>query len=325
MQKAPIVTPSRSENHGFEEAVLEGLTSSRKRLSPKYLYDQRGSELFDRICECKDYYVTRTETSILERHAADIARAIGARPVVYEFGSGASRKTRILLRELEAPAAYVPIDISREFLLEAASRLSGEFPSLPVLPLCADFTQPMPEVNHPEGRRLAFFPGSTIGNFHLDEAEAFLSRTAEFLGAGGRLLVGVDLLKDRSILEPAYDDSEGVTAEFNLNLLHRMRSELGANVDPANFRHRAIFNEEKARVEMHLESLREQSFEIKGRPIHFHRGETIHTECSYKYDSSRFEELAHRAGFVVGQRWTDDRQYFALYLLEAVNSQSLAA
>jgi dimethylhistidine N-methyltransferase len=304
----------------FQNAVLTGFTRPHKQISPKFLYDQKGSELFDRICDCREYYVTRTETSILEQNSAEIAQALGPEPVVFEFGSGASRKTRILLNEVRDLAAYVPIDISRDFLLQTAQALQSDYPSLKIIPMCADFTLPMrmPEESLPleHGCNTAFFPGSTIGNFDRTEARAFLERTASFLGLGGKLLIGVDLIKDKAILEPAYDDEEGITAAFNLNLLVRMRDELGSSVNPENFRHKAFFNEREGRIEMHLESLRDQTIEVSGRSIHFHQGETIHTECSYKYEPRQFETMAQLAGFKVQKSWMDPRQLFAVYLFE---------
>jgi dimethylhistidine N-methyltransferase len=307
----------------FEKAVVEGLTSPVKAISPKYLYDRRGSELFDRICDCRDYYVTRTETAILEAYSDEIVSLLGPAPVVFELGSGASRKTRILLKRLEGAACYIPIDISREFLQQSARSLQDEFPGLSIVPVCADFAQALPPdiagvPSTGSDRKVAFFPGSTLGNFHPEEAVEFLSRTARFLGREGNLLIGIDLLKDRSILEPAYDDEEGWTAAFNLNLLERMRAELGATVDPRRFRHRAWFNERENRVEMHLESVEDQSFDVAGRTIRMNKGESIHTECSYKYSPERFEAMAREAGYELRGRWTDPKRLFAVYLLRVV-------
>jgi dimethylhistidine N-methyltransferase len=308
------------DSDSFAQAVLEGLGRDPKSLSPKYLYDRKGSELFDRICDCEEYYVTRTETAILERHAAEMAELLGERPVIVELGSGASRKTRILLDAVKDAAAYVPVDISREFLRQSAETIRREYPGLRVFPVCADFTRPlsMPEneLTGTTGARAAFFPGSTIGNFHRGEAKAFLRQTAALLGRGGRLLIGVDLIKPREILEPAYDDAQGITAAFNLNLLHRMRDELGARVDPQGFRHQAVFNETEGRIEMHLVSLRDQELEILGQRFRFGEGETLHTECSYKYSPDQFEDMARQAGFAVRSFWTDPRQLFGVYLLE---------
>jgi dimethylhistidine N-methyltransferase len=311
----------------FARAVIAGLGRAPKALSPKFLYDQRGSELFDRICDCADYYVTRTETSILQRRIRDIAAFLDERSVILELGSGASRKTRLLLDALPRATAYVPIDISREFLLDTARELGRAYPSIPVLPLCADFTRPwsMPEDKLPKesGRRLAFFPGSTIGNFERKEALELLKHAAATLGYGGQLLIGFDLLKPREILEPAYDDSEGITAAFNLNLLHRMRRELSAEVDPDGFRHRAIFNERESRIEMHLESLRAQEIRVLGRSFGFEPGETIHTECSHKYSMGDFEALARQAGFRKRAFWTDENEYFCVALFDAEPAEQL--
>lgn len=305
--------------HCFAEAVIEGLRRSPKSISPKFLYDQRGSELFERICECPEYYVTRTETEILRSQASEIARLLGPGAVVFEFGSGASVKTRILLDQLGEGSAYVPIDISREFLIQASASLRALYPKLRILPVCADFTLSLsiPENELPcSGRRTGFFPGSTLGNFPRPEARALLRHIASFLGMGGLLLIGVDLLKPKEILEPAYDDAAGITAEFNLNLLWRMRRELGAEVDPADFRHRATFNEREGCIEMHLVSLRDQDFQVLGHTVHFARAETLHTECSYKHSPAQFEAMARHAGFSVLRMWTDSRKHFGVYLLE---------
>jgi dimethylhistidine N-methyltransferase len=308
----------------FRQDVLEGLLLPRKSLSPKYLYDERGSQLFEQICECREYYVTRTEVAILEQNSGEIAEALGRQPLVFEFGSGASRKTRILLNELnkqQGIAAYVPIDISREFLLETARSLQKEYPALKIIPMCADFTRPMLmpeyEFTHGFGKKTAFFPGSTIGNFDRIEARVFLRQTASFLGHAGLLLVGVDLIKPKAVLEPAYDDAAGITAAFNLNLLHRIRNELGGTIDPSGFRHKAFFNEKENRMEMHLEAIHEQVIELSGCRITFHSGETIHTECSYKYDPDQFAQMTRDAGFAIQRVWMDPLRFFAVYLLEA--------
>jgi dimethylhistidine N-methyltransferase len=305
----------------FARAVLDGLAREPKALSPKYLYDQRGSELFDRICECQEYYVTRTETAILEKCVHELSTFLGERPVILELGSGASRKTRILLDAIPDVAAYIPIDISREFLLATASLLRHAYPEIPIHPICADFTHAwdLPEGAIPEnaGKRVAFFPGSTIGNFTRDEALELLSSTAGILGYGGQLLIGFDLIKPREILEPAYDDAQGITAAFNINLLHRMRDELGAKVSPESFRHRAVFNEIESRIEMHLESVGAQEIRVLGRTFRLTAGETIHTECSHKYSTERFEELAREAGFKKRAYWTDEKRYFCVALFDA--------
>ena len=245
-----------------------------------------------------------------------MAAALGPRCLLVEYGSGSSTKTRLLLEQLEDPAAYVPVDISREHLLRSASALSAGHPRLAVLPVCADFTRPFELPPVPRAlRRAAYFPGSTIGNFAPAEARKFLAHVAEQCGPGGLLLIGVDLRKSRAILEPAYDDAQGVTAEFNRNLLRRINRELGANFDLTAFDHRAFWNAAEGRVEMHLVSRREQAVRIGGRCIAFARGESIHTENSHKYELAGFAALARSAGFEVLRVWTDDARLFSVQLL----------
>lgn len=300
----------------FRREVKAGLKNKQKTLPSKYLYDKRGSELFDAICEAKDYYPTRTEIGIMKRNAPEMANAIGRGAVVIEYGSGSSLKTPLLLEALEAPAAYVPVDISREHLVEAAERISDRFDDLPVMPVCADFTRPfeLPETLDAEAPRTAYFPGSTIGNFTPDQAQTLLKNMYDETG-GGSVLLGVDLKKDVDILKRAYDDSEGVTAAFNLNLLEHINRELGADFDLGAFKHCAVFNEAKSRIEMHLVSLKRQVVIIDGETFSFEEGETIHTENSHKYTPEKFAELAKPAGWRVKQVWTDDREYFSIQLL----------
>ena len=301
----------------FARTVLEGLSRTPKALPPKLFYDARGSQLFDCICELEEYYPTRTEIAILAAHAAEIGELAGRRAVLVEFGSGSSVKVRLVLDELYDPAAYIPIDISAEHLETAAAALSEDYPDMPVLPVAADFTEPLrlPPVEG-GGRHIGFFPGSTIGNFEPAEAEAFLAQARRLLGHGAALLIGVDLKKDEAVLEAAYDDAEGVTAAFNLNLLERINREAGGDVDMDGFAHRAFYNREKGRVEMHLESLRDQIVEVAGERIAFTAGETIHTESSYKYAPDEFAGLAERAGWRALRRWTDGQELFSVWLLE---------
>jgi dimethylhistidine N-methyltransferase len=310
------LAPERAK---FLNDVLAGLGAPRKTLPCKYFYDERGSALFERICELEEYYPTRTELGILRRHAAAMAEALGPRCLLVEYGSGSSTKTRLLLERLVDPAAYVPVDISREHLLRSATALSARHPRLPVRPVCADFTQPFALPPVPRAlRRAVFFPGSTIGNFAAAEARKLLAQVAEQCGPGGLLLIGVDLRKSRSILEPAYDDAEGVTAEFNLNLLRRINRELGASFDLAAFAHRALWNAAEGRVEMHLVSRRDQVVRIGGRSIRFSRGESIHTESSHKYEVAGFAALAREAGFEVLRVFTDPARLFSVQLLRTV-------
>lgn len=303
------------------EQVLKGLTATPKTLCPKYLYDSRGSELFEKICALEEYYPTRTEVSILEAHVADIALRLGERPILYEFGSGSSRKTRILLRNIDRIVGYVPIDICQQALQAATERLQHEFPALPILPLRADFTQRI-ELNdeisrtHQDSERVAFFPGSTIGNFTPEDAARFLAHASATLGPTGKLLIGVDLKKDPVVLERAYNDALGVTRDFNLNILHHLNRELGANFDVSLFRHRAFYNGELGRIEMHLVCDQDCYVTLQGQVISLRAGESIHTENSYKYETPCFVALAERSGFRFLRRWSDPQDYFSVFLFE---------
>ena len=305
----------------FLTDALAGLLAPRKSLPCKYFYDERGSELFERICGLEEYYPTRTELGILRAQVRAMAATLGPECLLIEYGSGSSVKTRLLLDHLDAPVAYVPVDISREHLLRAAGELSARHPDLPVLPVCADFTRPfaLPPLPRPPRRRAAYFPGSTIGNFAPAEARKFLTQVAEICGPGGALLIGVDLKKSRRVLEPAYDDALGVTAEFNLNLLRRLNRELGANFALDQFAHRALWNEAEGRVEMHLVSRRRQEVTLGGHRIRFEAGETIHTENSYKYDLPGFGALARSAGFEVERVWIDGAALFSVQALRVVS------
>ncbi len=299
------------------EEALDGLTKPQKTLPPKLFYDERGSRLFDRITELDEYYPTRTEISIMERHVGEMVARIGAGAVLVEYGSGSSLKTRVLLDHLESPAAYVPIDISREHLLASARRLAAAYPGLRVMPVCADYTSAfeVPEVEALLARPTVFFPGSTIGNFEPVEAADFLRRVARVVGPGGGLLIGVDLKKNAKVLEAAYDDAEGVTAAFNKNVLRRLNDELGADFDLDHFEHRALFNEVQGRIEMHLVSHADQRVHLNGTSIPFRKGETIHTENSYKYTLDQFAHLASATGFAVEEVWTDDQVFFSVQYL----------
>lgn len=301
----------------FRDAVLAGLGQAPKALPCKFFYDTRGSALFEQICRLPEYYLTRTEIAILEEHAGAIAARIGAHCRLVELGSGASRKVRILLKALEAPAAYVPVDISREHLREAAQRLAADFPKLPVIAVCADYTRPfpLPPLPGPPGKRVGFFPGSTIGNFEPEAVVRFLAHCAKLLAPAGEMLVGVDLKKDRAILDRAYNDRAGLNAAFNLNLLERINRELGGSLDLDRFEHQAFYNEAKGRVELYLKSLAEQTATIAGRPFHFAEGELIHTENSYKYGVAEFHALAAQAGFSTVHTWTDRDELFSVHYL----------
>jgi dimethylhistidine N-methyltransferase len=304
------------ESARFLEDVLEGLSTPRKWLHPKWLYDARGSALYELICEQPEYYPARTETGILERHAPEIAAAIGPGAVVFEYGAGSARKTALLLSALARPAGYVPVDISGDALLFAAEALVRQFPRLPIRPVVADFTGPvaLPFAELPTDRRVAFFPASTIGNFDPAEAVALLRKMALDAGPNGALVIGVDLVKDAQTLVRAYDDARGVTAAFDLNLLTRMNRELGADFRLSRFRHRSIFDARLSRVEMHLESLEAQVAHVAGRAFAFDHGETIHTESAYKWETRAFDALAMIAGWRPERTWTDERAWFAVKL-----------
>jgi len=296
------------------EAVA-GLCESPKTLPCKLFYDKRGSELFDVICTLPEYYPTRTEIDIMRRNLPDIVDSIGARVQLVELGSGSSTKTRILLDALVDPVAYAPVDISREHLWESAERIHAAYPTLQIQALCADYTEPLaiPEPERKPDRRVAFFPGSTIGNFHDADARRFLRRIAAMVGVGGGLLIGVDLRKSEELLVAAYDDARGVTAEFNLNALHRLNRETDADFDVAKFAHRSVWNGDLGRIEMHLVSRVAQRVTVDGHEVRFAAGETIRTECAYKYGMSQFADIAE--GFRVERIWTDARQLFSVQYL----------
>ena len=296
--------------------VLAGFSRAQKSIPPKYFYDTEGSRLFDAITELPEYYPTRTETAMLREYADEIAQKAGTGHLLIEPGSGSCTKARILFEGLQ-PCAYVPMDISRDHLHMAAQEVAAEFPWLEVHAACTDFTRLMTlPPNSPEGRRLAFFPGSSIGNFDPDAAVGFLGMIAAMVGPGGQLLIGVDLKKDKAVLEAAYDDAQGVTAAFNLNLLARINRELGADFDLAQWRHKALYNEAQGRIEMHLVSRVAQQVRLQGQTFHFAAGETIHTENSYKYSVAEFRELAAQAGFSTDTVWMDADCLFSLHLLQ---------
>jgi L-histidine Nalpha-methyltransferase len=301
----------------FLSDVIRGLSAPRKQLPSKYLYDETGSQLFDRICELPEYYPTRTELEILKRYAGEMAAMLGPRCLVIEYGSGNSTKTRILLDHLAQPVAYIPIEIAREQLEESAQALARDYPALEVRPLCADFTHPLelPKIEARFARRVVFFPGSTIGNFTPEEARQLLERAARLCGPGGAMLLGADLKKNPRVLENAYNDRDGVTAAFNLNLLTRMNRELSTRFKPEDFWHHAPYNPREGRIEMHLVSRLEQRVPVDGREVLLGEGESICTEYSYKYSLRELGELARTAGFAIERTWTDDRKYFSVHYL----------
>ncbi|MEM1179506.1 MAG: L-histidine N(alpha)-methyltransferase [Acidobacteriota bacterium] len=301
--------------------VLEGLAQTPKRLPSKFFYDGAGSALFERICELDAYYPTRTEVGILERHGAEMAAQIGPGALVIEPGSGSGVKTELLLRALEAPAGCVLIDISREHLLASAERLGEQFPEIDVVPVEADFTRDVDIPRLDARRAVVFYPGSTIGNFDRRGAERFLARMAELVGPGGGLLIGVDLVKERSVLELAYDDPQGVTAAFNRNLLVHLNREIGTDFDPARFEHVALWNAEASRIEMHLESRGPQTVRVGDAQIHLSDRERICTEHSNKYRLDQFASLAAAAGWRTDKVWTDRRGWFSVQSL-SVSAES---
>lgn len=298
--------------------MIAGLSLPQKALPPKYFYDAAGSRLFERICRLREYYPTRTELALTRANLADIARFAGRRVALVEYGSGESLKTRLLLRALR-PEAYIPIDISADALAAAERRLRREFPRLAIRPVQGDFGHPLAVRMDPArgGRTVVYFPGSTIGNLTPEEAHAFLVMTRGQVGGRGAMLVGVDLKKDATVLHAAYNDAKGVTAAFNLNLLTRINRELRGNFELAKWRHYAFYNASRGRVEMHLVSLERQAARIGRHRFTFARGETIHTENSYKYGVEEFRELARSAGFEPARLWTDRRQLFSLHGLTA--------
>jgi len=301
----------------FAEHVIAGLDDDPTWLSAKYFYDAAGSELFEEITRLPEYYPTRTELSILQRYAGELSGYIALSAALVEFGTGSTKKARILIDAAPQLAAYVPVDISADFLAQEAAAVRRDIPWLPVLPVVADFTRDFdlpPQIR--SRARLGFFPGSTIGNFEPEDAAEFLRQAGRILGSGATMIVGVDRIKDTAVLDAAYDDAAGVTAKFNLNVLTRMNRELGGNFDIASFRHRAFYNAENHRIEMHLESLRAQTVTVAGRSFQFRQGETIHTENSYKYTVESFRALAESAGWRPVATWTDERDYFAVHALK---------
>ncbi len=314
----PAIRPQAAPNAAtaFAADVLEGLAGTPKRLPAKYFYDEAGSRLFERITELPEYYPTRTELRILESSAESIAGLADPGAALIEFGSGSTAKARLLLRHMVSVRAYVPVDISAEFVNGEAARLQADFPALRVLPVAADFTGAfeLPAAVK-AGPRLGFFPGSTIGNLEPHEVTGFLRRAKRALGQAAAFVVGVDLVKDPEVLYAAYNDSQGVTAQFNRNLLVRINRELGADFDVSAFEHHAFYHRELRRIEMHLASLRRQKVRILGKCFEFRAGETIHTENSYKYTIESFAALARGAGWSIGAVWTDPERYFSVQAL----------
>lgn len=309
-------------DNDFLNDVIEGLSQNPKTLKPKYFYDNRGAQLFTEICTTPEYYPTRTEIKILNQNAEDIASQIGDNTALIEYGSGALEKIKILLNFLNEPVGLIPVDISEDQLFESAKNLENLYPDLEILPVAADFTKPIPipEFSHPPKRYVAFFPGSTIGNFEPDLAIQFLEGVTKTIGLDGLLLIGFDLKKDIETLLAAYDDQRGITSSFNKNLLSRINDELGGNFNLDTFEHVARYNENKGRIEMHLKSTTEQTVSINKELFEFLEGETIHTENCYKFTKESFTAMSSKAGLYPVKTWTDDQNLFAVMLLRTTSN-----
>ena len=306
----------------FLQDVIDGLSASPKELHCKYFYDETGSALFDQICELDEYYLTRTERKIMLDHADEMAHQLGHRIMLVEFGSGSSLKTKVLLDALSDPVAYVPLDISEDHLLRTAAQLQEKYPHIEILPLVADFTESfeLPLSTREASHAAVFFPGSTIGNFVPAAAKKMMRSIADILGPDGGMLIGIDLQKDKSIIEAAYNDAKGVTDQFNLNVLHRVNRELRADFNIDQFKHKAVYNEELGRVEIFVVSQCEQSVTIGSHTFDFKSGEHVLTEYSHKYTIQGFVELASSVGFTLHKHWTDPNDLFAV--LHSVNENS---
>jgi dimethylhistidine N-methyltransferase len=302
----------------FRAEVLYGLQKPQKELPSKYFYDERGADLFERICELDDYYIPRTEAEIMTDCIDEVVEIIGPYALILEYGSGSCEKVRILLDNLLNPVAYTPIDISRRQLLEVSRKLNSDYPGLEVLPVCADYTGSfeLPVPRRYYNRKVVYFPGSTISNFDPLPAVKFLEHLSGACGDDGGLLIGVDLKKDMTILHRAYNDSQGLTAAFNLNLLERINRELDSDFNLEAFEHYAFYHPEKNRIEMHLVSMKEQEVHLDNIRIPFHKGESIWTESSYKFNLDEFEQMAATAGFGVKRVWTDPQNWFSVQYLE---------
>ncbi len=314
---------STSESSDFVADVVAGLSSNPRALPCKYFYDERGAALFQKICELPEYYITRTEIDILDRNRAEIASQLGPNIQLIGLGTGAGTKTRILIEALTNPAVYVPVDISETQLRESTALFWKIFPELEILPVCADYLQPvvLPQARRKAARNIVYFPGSTIGNFGPDEAIEFLRRAANVCRENGGLLLGVDLKKDAGVIEAAYNDSAGITARFNLNLLERVNRDLGADFDIDQWQHRAIYNSNAGRIEMYLISEVDQFVHVAEHKFHFRRGEKITTEYSYKYAPEEFAALAGKAGFEFAHMWSDDARLFGVFYFTCSRSR----
>ncbi len=297
------------------EDIHIGLSKKQKKISPKYFYDEKGSQLFDKITQLPEYYLTRVETQILKKYAKEFCKLLGKDSILFELGSGSSIKIRILLENLR-PKVYVPMDISEEHLINSAKQLGADYPWLTIYAACVDYSQNWKLPNIGSGRYNAFFPGSSIGNFEPNDAIQLLQQVAKLVGEQGGLLIGVDLKKEVYILEDAYNDIEGVTAQFNLNLLNHINQQTGTNFNLDNFSHKAIYNAQEGRIEMHLISKQDHEVTLDEQNYLFKEGETIHTENSYKYSIEEFHQLCEKAGFQAKKVWTDDNNLFSIHYLQ---------
>jgi dimethylhistidine N-methyltransferase len=311
-----VFDASPAENDDLDE-ILAGLRQHQKRINPRFLYDTRGSELFERITITPEYYPTRTERKLLSAFADEIAASCGENFVLIEPGSGSSEKVRLLFQAMQ-PSTYVPIDIAGDFLTRTAFKLGNEYPDIDIQALCADFSAvDLDALDLPDHRRIVFYPGSTIGNMTPGQAAGFLQQLHAWVGADGAVILGVDLHKDRDILNAAYNDREGITAAFNLNCLKNINQLVDADFNTARFSHRAFYNEPLKRIEMHLDCHADHVVWLSGHRVEFARGESIHTENSYKYTDESVRSLAEAAGFALTTSWHDERHYFGVYFLQA--------
>lgn len=317
-----VARPHHATDQSFLNDVIRGLSQPKKELNCKYFYDEQGSRLFDQICELDEYYLTRTELAIMGAHAAEMAEQLGHGIALVEFGSGSSVKTKILLDQLCEPTAYMPLDISEEHLLKTTVGLRKLYPMVEIIPIIADFTKgfALPATKRPYSHAAVYFPGSTIGNFTPSQASQMLRRIVKILGRDGGLLIGIDLQKDPAIIEAAYNDVEGVTAEFNLNVLHRINRDLKADINVDQFRHKAVYNPDRGRVEISIVSQTDETIHIDDQEFFVRKGEEILTEYSHKYTIDGFAELASEAGFSLHKYWTDEQDYFAVLHLVHENS-----
>ena len=320
LKKTDVLHDFKPGREQFRDEVLNGLRKSPKELPTKYLYDERGSDLYERICALDEYYIPRTEAAIMENNIDEMVKLLGPKATLIEYGCGSCTKTRVLLDNMINLAAYVPIDISREQLQRVTAELGQGYPDLEILPVCADYTGDfrLPSPKEHGDRVVAYFPGSSIGNFDPHAAGVLLSNIAGVCGPGGALLIGIDLKKSLDVLHRAYNDRDGVTAAFNMNLLTRINGELGGDFRVKDFRHSAVYNANEGRVEMHLISLKDQTIHLDDTDISFAKGESIWTESSYKYDMDGFKRIAVDAGFSVSKAWTDEQNWFSVQYLVVV-------